>query len=127
MKKKFFLFSFINSDQQICELRFGSWTYNQYQFNFTYYDEKERYITIKDYVVSGSWDLMDGPMSIQYPSNQMNILFEKSYRRDRVEFVCKLVIRRKTLFYIVNLIIPTVKRKQIKFIFNMKFINYILF
>lgn len=76
--------------------------------NFTYYDEFERNVTIKDYVVSGSWDLMDGPMSIQNPSDEANALFEKSYRHDRVEFVCKLVIRRKTLFYTVNLIIPTV-------------------
>ncbi|CAF3628111.1 unnamed protein product [Rotaria socialis] len=99
---KFFPF-----DQQVCELRFGSWTYNQHQVNFTYYDEIERNVTIKDYVVSGSWDLMDGPMTIQHPSDEANQLFEKSYRHDRVEFVCKLIIRRKTLFYTVNLIIPT--------------------
>ena len=102
-------------DQQTCELRFGSWTYNQHQLNFTYYDEKERNVTIKDYVVSGSWDLMDGPMSIQHPTNESNILYEKSYRHDRVEFVCKLVIRRKTLFYTVNLIIPTVNNFKILF------------
>lgn len=98
-------------DQQVCELRFGSWTYNQHQLNFTYYDEKERHVSIKDYVVSGSWDLLDGPMTIQNPSDEMNLVFEKSYRHDRVEFVCKLVIRRKTLFYIVNLIIPTVTNR----------------
>ena len=92
----------------MCELRFGSWTYNQRQLNFSYYDETERRVTIKDYVVSGSWDLMDGPMSIQQSSNETNSTVEKTYRRDRVEFVCKLVIRRKTLFYTVNLIIPTV-------------------
>ena len=95
-------------DQQVCELRFGSWTYNQRQLNFSYYDETERRVTIKDYVVSGSWDLMDGPMSIQQSTNDTNTTVEKTYRRDRVEFVCKLVIRRKTLFYTVNLIIPTV-------------------
>ncbi|CAF0743611.1 unnamed protein product [Adineta steineri] len=100
---KFFPF-----DEQMCELRFGSWTYNQHQLNFTYYNEIERHVTIKDYVVSGSWDLMDGPMSIQRPSNETDTLFDNSYRHDRVEFVCKLVIRRKTLFYTVNLIIPTV-------------------
>ncbi|CAF3155384.1 unnamed protein product [Rotaria sp. Silwood2] len=111
---KFFPF-----DQQVCELRFGSWTYNQHQLNFTYYDEKERNVTIKDYVVSGSWDLLDGPMSIQHPSDEGNLLFEKSYRHDRVEFVCKLVIRRKTLFYTVNLIIPTVKKLTYVFIFNL--------
>ncbi len=76
--------------------------------NFTYYDEIERNVTIKDYVVSGSWDLMGGPMSIQHPTNESNVLYERSYRHDRVEFVCKLIIRRKTLFYTVNLIIPTV-------------------
>jgi hypothetical protein len=95
-------------DEQKCELRFGSWTYNQHQLNFTYYDEIERNVTIKDYVVSGSWDLMGGPMSIQHPTNESNVLYERSYRHDRVEFVCKLIIRRKTLFYTVNLIIPTV-------------------
>ena len=99
-------------DQQTCELRFGSWTYNQRQLNFTYYDEKERRVTIKDYVVSGSWDLMDGPMSIHHSNNETNESFGNSYRHDRVEFVCKLLIRRKTLFYTVNLIIPTVNKGQ---------------
>ncbi|CAF0836400.1 unnamed protein product [Adineta ricciae] len=100
---KFFPF-----DEQDCELRFGSWTYDQHQLNFTYYNEIERHVTIKDYVVSGSWDLMDGPMTIHHPSNTTRNSIEKSYRSDRVEFVCKLSIRRKTLFYTVNLIIPTV-------------------
>jgi len=108
-------------DQQTCELRFGSWTYDQRQMNFSYYDELERRVTIKDYVVSGSWDLLDGPMSIQQSekdpienetSNTIvsitSARIEKTDSRDRVEFVCTLQIRRKTLFYTVNLIIPTV-------------------
>lgn len=115
----------IHLDQQTCELRFGSWTYDQRQMNFSYYDETERRVTIKDYVVSGSWDLMDGPMSIQQssftPSTDQqndtsnsiatitNVRLERADGRDRVEFVCTLFIRRKTLFYTVNLIIPTVK------------------
>ncbi|CAF3994128.1 unnamed protein product, partial [Rotaria sp. Silwood2] len=110
--------------KQICELRFGSWTYDQRQLNFTYYEEKIRHVTIKDYVVSGSWALLDGPMTIQQssyspPVNEgndtsnsvgtiINARFEKSDGRDRVEFVCTLIIKRKTLFYTVNLIIPTV-------------------
>ncbi|CAF3333757.1 unnamed protein product [Rotaria sp. Silwood1] len=116
---KFFPF-----DKQICELRFGSWTYDQKQLNFTYYEEKIQHVTIKDYVVSGSWALLDGPMTIQQssyapPTNDGNdtsdsigtittARLEKAEGRDRVEFVCKLVIKRKTLFYTVNLIIPTV-------------------
>jgi hypothetical protein len=102
-------------DQQVCKLHFGSWTYNQRQLNFSYYDENERNVTIKDYVVSGSWDLMEGPMFIQQSSNDTDSVAEKTYRRDRVEFVCKLVIRRKTLFYTVNLIIPTVTKSSFFF------------
>lgn len=37
-----------------------------------------------------------------------NPRFDKAEGRDRVEFVCTLIIKRKTLFYTVNLIIPTV-------------------
>ena len=37
-----------------------------------------------------------------------NPQFKKVDGRDRVEFVCTLKIKRKTLFYTVNLIIPTV-------------------
>ena len=115
-------------DQQTCELRFGSWTYDQRQMNFSYYDETERRVTIKDYVVSGSWDLMDGPMSIQQSSLTPSVntdnetsnsiasitsaRIEKADGRDRVEFVCTLFIRRKTLFYTVNLIIPTVGNER---------------
>jgi len=54
-------------------------------------------------------------MSIQHPTNKSTISYEKSYRHDRVEFVCKLVIRRKTLFYTVNLIIPTVNNRVFSF------------
>jgi hypothetical protein len=80
--------------------------------NFSYYDDNERRVTIKDYVVSGSWDLLDGPMSINTSdamASKSNAPFDKADGRDRVEFICKLVIKRKTLFYTVNLIIPTVK------------------
>jgi hypothetical protein len=37
-----------------------------------------------------------------------NTRINKVDGRDRVEFICKLEIKRKTLFYTVNLIIPTV-------------------
>jgi len=115
---------FFPFDKQTCDLRFGSWTYDQQQMNFTYYDPNERRITIKDYVVSGSWDLLDGPMSInvstpiQMPDENQtsnpdasiaNARLNKVDGQNRVEFICTLVIKRKTLFYTVNLIIPTVE------------------
>ena len=115
---------FFPFDKQTCDLRFGSWTYDQQQMNFTYYDPNERRITIKDYVVSGSWDLLDDPMSInvstpiQMPDENQtsnpdasiaNARLNKVDGQNRVEFICTLVIKRKTLFYTVNLIIPTVE------------------
>jgi hypothetical protein len=118
------LICFFVKDKQVCDLRFGSWTYDQRQMNFTYYEDTERRVTIKDYVVSGSWDLLDGPMSISQSSYIPAVSDEndtsdpiaaltttrinKVDGRDRVEFICKLEIKRKTLFYTVNLIIPTV-------------------
>ena len=115
---------FFPFDKQTCDLRFGSWTYDQQQMNFTYYDPNERRITIKDYVVSGSWDLLDDPMSInvstpiQMPDENQtsnpdasiaNARLNKVDGQNRVEFICTLVIKRKTLFYTVNLIITTVE------------------
>jgi len=109
--------------------------------NFSYYNENERHVTIKDYVVSGSWDLLDGPMSIEKStftpsiSNEtessnssasiMSARLEKADGRNRVEFVCTLTIKRKTLFYTVNLIIPTVN--SYCFIYLNKIIDFLLF
>lgn len=94
--------------------------------DFTYYSDNERHVGVKDYVVSGSWDLLDGPMTIRPASfnasaneeNDTMISITNSRLknvdgRDRVEFICTLVIKRKTLFYTVNLIIPTVGEKRI--------------
>ena len=94
--------------------------------DFTYYNDNERHVGVKDYVVSGSWDLLDGPMTIRPASynasmnedNETMIITSNSRLknvdgRDRVEFICTLVIKRKTLFYTVNLIIPTVNENEL--------------
>jgi nicotinic acetylcholine receptor len=57
-----------------------------------WYNDKA-YVELNDYAFSGIWDVMDVPG---------NLVAESS----RVEF--RIVIRRKTLFYTVILIIPTV-------------------
>ncbi|KAL7668030.1 hypothetical protein ACOME3_008748 [Neoechinorhynchus agilis] len=83
-------------DQQICELRLGSWTYNAKELAFDYYQDR-KYITLMEYHTSGSWDIIDAPGKLVFTHNNT-----------RVEMVFQTVIRRKSLFYTINLLIPLV-------------------
>ncbi|KAH7727560.1 nicotinic acetylcholine receptor non-alpha subunit 29.3 [Aphelenchoides avenae] len=78
-------------DEQTCHLIFGSWTYNENEIKLEF--EQAEWIDLSEYSVSSIWDVMDAPASL------VN-------KRSRIEF--QLRIRRKTLFYTVVLIIPTV-------------------
>ncbi|CAJ0582785.1 unnamed protein product, partial [Mesorhabditis spiculigera] len=78
-------------DEQTCHLIFGSWTYNEQEITLEF--EKSEYVDLSEYAPSSIWDVIDAPAS----------LVDK---RSRIEFQVK--IRRKTLFYTVVLIIPTV-------------------
>lgn len=86
-------------DEQQCELSFASWTYNSnevrlkfYQINTTTGEEYDL-VDISDYEKSGSWDLVDIPGAVTEKDNKTFIVY-------------KIKMRRKTLFYTVNLIIP---------------------
>ncbi|KAK0407735.1 hypothetical protein QR680_003556 [Steinernema hermaphroditum] len=79
-------------DEQTCVLVFGSWTYNSNEVKLNWYNNK-RFVELNDYSYSGIWDVIDVPCQIVHNSS-------------KIEF--QIVIRRKTLFYTVILIIPTV-------------------
>uniref|UniRef100_A0A7E4W5Q6 Neur_chan_LBD domain-containing protein n=1 Tax=Panagrellus redivivus TaxID=6233 RepID=A0A7E4W5Q6_PANRE len=79
-------------DEQVCVLMFGSWTYSSDEVKLKWYMNK-RWVELEDYSYSGIWDVMDVPGQ----------LIDK---QSRIQF--QIVIRRKTLFYTVILIIPTV-------------------
>ncbi|CAK5011396.1 unnamed protein product [Meloidogyne enterolobii] len=79
-------------DEQTCMLLFGSWTYSSKEVQLRWYGNK-RFVDLEDYSPSGIWDIMDVPGRM-------------SLDKSRVEF--RIVIRRKTLFYTIILIIPTV-------------------
>uniref|UniRef100_A0A914Y8F9 Uncharacterized protein n=1 Tax=Panagrolaimus superbus TaxID=310955 RepID=A0A914Y8F9_9BILA len=79
-------------DQQVCSMIFGSWTYESDEVKLRWYNNKQ-WVELEDYSYSGIWDVMDVPGQ----------LVDK---QSRIEF--QIVIRRKTLFYTVILIIPTV-------------------
>lgn len=84
-------------DEQECEMKFGSWTFEADQLNFTYY--KFYGLDMTDYLKSGTWDIVDCPARIV-------ICTDPETKRRISMYIAKFIIRRKTLFYTVNLIIP---------------------
>ncbi|CAL1526974.1 unnamed protein product [Lymnaea stagnalis] len=85
-------------DQQECEMKFGSWTFEGKTLNYKFQDGNNN-LDLSDYMKNGAWDIIDCPGSIEYIRDSITQEFKEIV-------VFKLVIRRKTLFYTVNLIIP---------------------
>lgn len=73
-------------------MRFGSWTFDAYQVRLK---REKKMVNLEDYLPSGTWDVIEAPGTDFTDGNRM-------------ELVYTFKIRRKTLFYTVNLIIPTV-------------------
>ena len=90
-------------DEQECTMKFGSWTFDKYQVNLDWYDGEER-VNLLDYTYSGTWDIIDCPGKLGEG------LSEKGSSAAHTSAVISFFfrIRRKTLFYTVNLIIPCV-------------------
>ncbi|ULT82857.1 hypothetical protein L3Y34_012237 [Caenorhabditis briggsae] len=83
-------------DEQCCTLVFGSWTYNSEEVRLHWYNNIQA-VQLHDYSYSGIWDVIDVPGQLVHkPDLKEN------------KMVFNVVIRRKTLFYTVILIIPTV-------------------
>ena len=70
------------------------------QVDLKFYD-KRRHVDLSDYVNSGTWDIIDCP-------GEYNVTYNAHERHNVARIVFRLVIRRKTLFYTVNLIIPCI-------------------
>lgn len=98
---------FFPFDQQTCFMKFGSWTYDGYMLDLQHLQQtpESNYvdygIELNDYYISVEWDVMSVP----------------AMRRERYYSCCEepypdiifnITLRRKTLFYTVNLIIPCV-------------------
>lgn len=83
---------FFPFDEQVCSMIFGSWTYNEHEVTLGFNDNAEM-VDINEYMFSSIWDVIDAPA-------------ELVKQKSRIEY--RIHIRRKTLFYTVVLIIPTV-------------------
>ena len=85
-------------DQQTCIMKFGSWTFNGDQVSLALYNDKN-FVDLSDYWKSGTWDIINVPAYLnEYPGTDPT----------ETDITFYIIIRRKTLFYTVNLILPTV-------------------
>lgn len=84
-------------DQQTCIMKFGSWTFNGDQVSLQLYNNKN-FVDLSDYWKSGTWDIIEVPAYLN--------VYEGTPTETDITFY--IIIRRKTLFYTVNLILPTV-------------------
>ncbi|VDK33828.1 unnamed protein product [Taenia asiatica] len=104
-------------DQQTCHMDLGSWTYTNDQVELQFYVNQTN-IDLSDYVESGVWDFVEGPghFHLDEPlhyDDQFEVSFTHrrgsvSNRPTSARLTFKIVLRRKPLFYITNIIIPCV-------------------
>ena len=82
-------------------MKFGSWTFTGDQVSLTLYNNKD-YVDLSDYWKSGTWDIIEVPAYLNvHNASSPNMPTE-------TDITFYITIRRKTLFYTVNLILPTV-------------------
>ncbi|CAF1595717.1 unnamed protein product [Rotaria sp. Silwood1] len=100
-------------DEQVCSLKFGSWTHDGNQLNLSHivYNNIEMTHSLNNYRSQGVF------FHNYYPNGEWEIIHAPAKRNQKSYTCCLepyydityiLVLKRKTLFYIVHLIIPCV-------------------
>ncbi|CAL8243387.1 unnamed protein product [Lota lota] len=82
-------------DQQNCTLKFRSWTYDHTELDLVL---KSGVASIDDFTPSGEWDIL------ALPGRRTTNPLDPTY----VDLTYDFIIKRKPLFYTINLIIPCV-------------------
>ncbi|KAK7868866.1 hypothetical protein R5R35_014192 [Gryllus longicercus] len=92
-------------DEQTCVMKFGSWTYDGFQVDLRHIDEVKNSnvveigVDLSEFYTSVEWDILEVPA----------VRNEKYYTccdEPYLDITFNITMRRKTLFYTVNLIIP---------------------
>uniref|UniRef100_A0A158P935 Neur_chan_LBD domain-containing protein n=1 Tax=Angiostrongylus cantonensis TaxID=6313 RepID=A0A158P935_ANGCA len=115
---------FFPFDRQQCEMKFGSWTYGGLEVDLIHKDEHLQEETVElvegvDGTIEESvWIVNEGiDLSDYYPSVEWDILKVPGKRHSKrypccespfIDITYEIHLRRKTLFYTVNLIFPSV-------------------
>lgn len=99
---------FFPFDEQHCTMKFGSWTYDGTQVDLVHInqriDESDEIpigIDMRDYYRSVEWDVMSVPA-------KRNVKIYPCCQEPYPDITFNITLRRKTLFYTVNLIVPCV-------------------
>ncbi|KAA0724725.1 Neuronal acetylcholine receptor subunit alpha-7 [Triplophysa tibetana] len=83
-------------DVQRCDLKFGSWTYGGWSLDLQMMEAD-----ITGYIANGEWDLVEVP-------GRRNERFYDCCKEPYPDVTFTLVMRRRTLYYGLNLLIPCV-------------------
>ncbi|XP_050522325.1 acetylcholine receptor subunit alpha-type acr-16-like isoform X5 [Daktulosphaira vitifoliae] len=86
-------------DDQKCDMKFGSWTYDGFQLDLQLHDDAGG--DLSGFVTNGEWDLLD----LQAQRSLKNYA---CCPNPYVDVTFTLYIRRRTIYYLVNLIMPSV-------------------
>jgi len=86
-------------DDQLCDLKFGSWTYSGWKLDLALKQEDGG--DISGFVTNGEWDLIGVP-------GKKNIITYDCCPEPYVDITFTIHIRRRTLYYFFNLIVPCV-------------------
>ncbi|XP_066152609.1 acetylcholine receptor subunit alpha-like isoform X1 [Euwallacea fornicatus] len=92
-------------DEQTCVMKFGSWTYDGFQVDLRHIDESKGSTTVEigidltEFYTSVEWDILEVPA---IRSEKFYTCCDEPY----LDITFNITMRRKTLFYTVNLIIP---------------------
>lgn len=86
-------------DDQHCTMKFGSWTYDGSQLDLQLQDESGG--DLSSYITNGEWDLLSVP-------GKRNVIFYNCCPEPYVDITYVINIRRRTLYYFFNLIVPCV-------------------
>jgi len=85
-------------DEQDCDMKFGSWTYDGFKIDLR---KKSDTAELGEYVSNGEWQLLD------VPAERHKKMYE-CCPAPYLDITYTLKIRRRTLYYFFNLIVPCV-------------------
>merc|ERR1719340_86842 len=83
-------------DDQNCEMKFGSWTYNGFKVNFMLQQDSG---DISGFIANGEWALLGVPA-------KLNEVIYECCPEPYLDITFIIKIRRRTLYYFFNLIVP---------------------
>ena len=85
-------------DDQICKLKLGSWAYDGFQVDV---QKREKAIDLGNFIVNGEWELLD-------VKAVRNVAYYSCCPEPYPDVTFVLNMRRRTLYYTYNVIIPCV-------------------